>query len=170
MNGHSLNREISYLTTLVSLIWERQSWTEEDLNASNESKNYTGSGLECPEKNSTEDDEVVQPVDETEFEIEIPSANPDATLSFLKRNALDRLAEVLARFKTDQKLQKKAGPKNNDAKHVASTTMREDNASGRVIIFCSKNNGIDTADQKFLASLKKELEAISKDRVLGLLS
>jgi hypothetical protein len=75
----------------------------------------------------------------------------------LQSKVLDRLAETLARFKSDPKTRKSP-----DAKHVSSAIMilyREDE---RVKILCSKNEGLDTEDKAFLRDWKDCMEAIAK--------
>ena len=94
-------------------------------------------------------------MEDTEFEPEIAAGDPKSTLDALKRNALDRLAETLARFKSSS-AGKKA--KSLDAKHVTSVTLMEDNKNKRVVMFCSKNDGIDPVDKRFLEELARFLQ------------
>ena len=62
----------------------------------------------------------------------------------LKNKVLDRLAETLARFKSEP------GTTSVDAKHVASTMMITYESEERVKILCSKNEGLDKMDKSFL--------------------
>ncbi|KAK5110584.1 hypothetical protein LTR85_000984 [Meristemomyces frigidus] len=74
---------------------------------------------------------------------------------------LDRLAETLARFKTDR-----GKKKNLDAKHVAATLMVIDTQRQKVKIICAKNEGLDKKDETFLHEWKGCMEGISsKDEV-----
>lgn len=173
--SHPLKSEPFYLTTLISLIFagKRHPYTEEDRSWLENVKenNRPVPDLGYTEDPTTEEVEEVPLIREKEFEVELASADKEVVLNSLKRNALDRLAEILARFKTDRMAQLKGEAnetKNLDAKHVASTTMIEDKKGGRVMILCSKNNGIDSLDQEFLANLKEKLEYISKGGMLSI--
>lgn len=81
----------------------------------------------------------------------------------LRDKVLDRLAETLARFKSD--------PDGNrgfplGSKHVSSTMMIVYHQSTRVKFLCAKNEGLDqgdtTEDTDFLDSWRKCMECISK--------
>jgi len=84
-------------------------------------------------------------------------------LAALKNKVLDRLAETLARHKSDPKGQR--GPP-LDSKHVSSAMMIAYGESTRVKILCAKNEGLnqegETDDTEFLESWKKYMESISK--------
>lgn len=67
----------------------------------------------------------------------------------LYRKFLDRLAETLARFKSDPS--KKKAP---DSKHVASILMTIDKDNMKTKIFCFKNEGLDKQDEDFLERWK----------------
>ena len=75
----------------------------------------------------------------------------------LQTKVLDRLAETLARFKSDPKAKKSP-----DAKHVSSTMMIVYKGEERVKILCSKNEGLDKEDKAFLREWKYCMEAIAK--------
>jgi hypothetical protein len=84
-------------------------------------------------------------------------------LAALKDKVLDRLAETLARYKSD--------PSGNQisplaSKHVSSTMMMVGRQSTRVKFLCSKNEGLDQGDTaedtKFLDSWRQCMECISK--------
>jgi len=81
----------------------------------------------------------------------------------LRNKVLDRLAEVLARYKTDPRDKEKTGL---DARHVSSTMMAVDERSKRVKIFCSKNEGLDqegsSEDTEFLDRWKFCMEGVAK--------
>ncbi|OAA73323.1 hypothetical protein ISF_00224 [Cordyceps fumosorosea ARSEF 2679] len=97
-------------------------------------------------------DAAEESVDEIEFEE--PIDNRDENLSVIKRNFLDRLAEVLAKFKTAKRAAKSAN-RNCDAKHVTSLMMVEDPSKKTARIFCAKNEGLDEDDDYFLHKLEQ---------------
>ncbi len=78
-------------------------------------------------------------------------------LAGLRSKILDRLAETLARFKSDPK----AG-KSIDAKHVCSAMMIVNQKDERVKILCSKNEGLDKDDIDFLRDWKDCMETIAR--------
>lgn len=82
----------------------------------------------------------------------------------LQNNVLDRLAETLARYKSDCTVNK--GPI-LDPKHVSSTMMIIDEEHNKVKILCVKNKGLDqhksTEDTDFLSSWKACIERISRE-------
>lgn len=86
--------------------------------------------------------------------------NPKA----LRNRVLDRLAEILARFKSDRTTSK--GP-TRDAKHVSSTIMIVDEDHNMVKIFCAKNEGLvqdnTTDDTDFLDFWKACKERMSRN-------
>lgn len=71
----------------------------------------------------------------------------------LKNAFLDRLAETLARFKTDAPVKK-----SNDARHVSAVMMVCSENEEHVKIFCAKNEGLDKEDDDFLSRDPRELE------------
>lgn len=85
------------------------------------------------------------------------TSKSDQYLTELKDQFLDRLAEILARFKTDPKAKK-----SKDAKHVSATMMACHEAKESVKIFCAKNEGLDHEDRKFLSEWKQHMEDIAK--------
>ncbi|KAF2785723.1 hypothetical protein K505DRAFT_344417 [Melanomma pulvis-pyrius CBS 109.77] len=86
-------------------------------------------------------------------------------ISDLRNKVLDRLAETLARFKTDRRHKGLA----LDSKHVASTMMVTYGYGKKVQFICSKNEGLDQEnsysglgdDTSFLASWKRHIEFIA---------
>lgn len=88
----------------------------------------------------------------------IEKRDPKALLNKL----LDRLAEILARYKSDRKVQKGNIP---DPKHVSSTMMVVDEKHNKVKILCAKNEGLDqdnsTDDTDFLGSWNASMERIA---------
>ncbi|KAF4769344.1 hypothetical protein HAV15_008819 [Penicillium sp. str.  len=75
----------------------------------------------------------------------------------LKNQFLDRLAETLARFKTDA-----PAKMSNGAKHVSAAMMACYEDEGRVKIFCAKNEGLEKEDEDFLARWKLLMESIAR--------
>ena len=82
----------------------------------------------------------------------------------LRNKVLDRLAEILARYKSDRRVGK--GPI-LDPKHVSSTMMIVDEEHNKVKILCAKNEGLDqqnsTDDTDFLGSWKACMARISRE-------
>ena len=76
-----------------------------------------------------EDDEISSTVDEKKRDLDA-----------LRNKVLDRLAEALARYKSDPKEVK--GPI-LDPKHVSSTMMIKYDDKNKVKILCAKNEGLD---------------------------
>jgi hypothetical protein len=114
----------------------------------------TVSAVDSDFEDSAEDPEAIE-VDE--------GVNEQPSLAVLQDRVLDRLAETLARFKSD--------PGGNtpfplDPKHVSSTMMIVYPQSNRVMLLCAKNEGLDqggtTEDTDFLDSWRKCMECISK--------
>lgn len=75
----------------------------------------------------------------------------------LKNQLLDRLAETLARFKTDVQVKT-----SNDAKHVSAAMMVCYENEEHVKIFCAKNEGLDKEDNDFLIEWKLRMEGIAR--------
>ncbi|KAI0474924.1 hypothetical protein GGR56DRAFT_643744 [Xylariaceae sp. FL0804] len=132
--------EVSQLTSLLSLITDRPP-------ALNDGKgsDTTHAAVECG----------LQDVSGSDFESDL--TDPDAATILLKRSALDRLAEILARYKTDKK--HPDAKKNRDAKHVTAVVMVECSERGSVRILCAKNEGLDDIDVRFLRKLRGLLES-----------
>lgn len=155
----ALYKELSGLIALISLITQRPPDLREDPDG-----DFVPDSLFL-EKSGSSDDEEDEQVNEAEFEVEIAAGDPDASLDGLKRNALDRLAEVLARYKTTGTRKKAKGL---DARHVASVALMEDSNNKRMVIFCSKNEGLDDTDEKFLGKLADSLKSILGEGMLDL--
>lgn len=79
----------------------------------------------------------------------------------LRSKVLDRLAETLARFKSDPHSDPK-GITLRDAKHVSSAAMIVYTEQEKVKVLCSKNEGLDKEDEIFLGNWKTCMEAIAK--------
>ena len=155
-----LNKEIADLTSLLSLLFKRPPNLGERVDTLQRSNSDISPDPTIFKDNEVEADWGTAYVEETEFEDE--GASGEAALNALKRKALDRLAEALARFKTAKDPRARRNG-NRDAQHVASVVMVEDFDNGGVTIFCSKNEGLDDVDETFLRSLKVLLEMTSKN-------
>ncbi|RHZ52840.1 uncharacterized protein CDV56_106692 [Aspergillus thermomutatus] len=165
MDEHShLYEEIHDLTTLISLIFKRPPYLEDNC----ESPRACGGDVvrdSSPFDGPADgENEGIEPVDETGFEDEIATGWSEAYLATLKPSMLDRLAEMLARFKTTKNGKARGKATNSDAKHVTSVAMLEDHNHERVAIFCSKNEGLDADDERFLKGLSILLKNISGNR------
>ncbi|ORY17504.1 hypothetical protein BCR34DRAFT_474885 [Clohesyomyces aquaticus] len=107
------------------------------------------------EKSETKEDDATELEDLEEFE---DDSNQKKTLATLQDKFLDRLAEVLARFKTAPNPGK--GP-NKDAKHVCATMLAISNDDSKVRLLCAKNEGLDEIDKVFLNEWKTCLEKVA---------
>lgn len=131
MDPPRLYDEISRLIALLSLISKRFTDLGQTDDAPGSPKpDSTSSPSGQPE---VDDDEEAHP-DEVEFESEVISEEAAAD-GALKKRALDRLAEVFSRFKTDKNSQGRVNNGNLDAKHVASVALVEDLERGRATLF-----------------------------------
>ena len=106
--------------------------------------------------------------DEPENEAEIEQdrdidGQMDLDSRTLRSKFLDRLAETLARYKTDPRDTTKSGL---DARHVSSTMMVIDERLKKAKIFCSKNEGLDqeaeNEDTAFLARWRGCMEGVAR--------
>ncbi|KAL4942773.1 hypothetical protein BDV06DRAFT_235213 [Aspergillus oleicola] len=143
-----LRNEIRYLTALTSLLFKRPPEPEKPQRARGDDNNE---------------------YDEAEFEDELATPDAEEALGLLKRKALDRLAEVLAGFKTGHQQNNQKGKKTKDkttrsvdAKHVTGVVMVEN--ADCVTIVCAKNEGLDEVDEVFLHRLGGLLEGIASRR------
>ncbi|RKU48903.1 hypothetical protein DL546_008811 [Coniochaeta pulveracea] len=159
MEARLLHNEISHLTALLSLIYPGQRFPEQE--GIDDTPHLRGRDPTSFPQNVVEfGDDEGEHVDETEFECELTSIEAPAS-DALKQRALDRLAEVLARYKTNPKnVRAHTSGSNRDAKHVASVVLVEDSDPeyGYTTFVCSKNEGLDAVDMAFLAELKRYLE------------
>jgi len=155
-----LYKEIADLTTLLSLLFKRSPNLGEKVDTLQASNSDISPNPPFFKDNEVEADEGIAHVEETEFED--GRASGEVAVDALKRRALDRLAEVLARFKTAKHPRARTNG-NRDAQHVASVAMVEDFDHGGVTIFCSKNEGLDGVDETFLGNLKVLLEMTAKN-------
>lgn len=147
-----LQKDISSLTNILPLMAERAPDFE---GLDDEPRVFDVpdvSDLLCSE------DYEINPIDEAEFEVPVAPKNTKG--HDIKQRTLDRLAEVLARFKTAKgtKVQER---RNTDAKHVTSVIMLEEPGGRSVTFYCSKNEGLDDIDISFLTKLRDLLENIS---------
>jgi hypothetical protein len=106
------------------------------------------------ESGSSDDD-----LDDIE-DLTVLGTNPKSEehLAELKNPFLDRLAETLARFKSDPQ-----DRRSKDAKNVFATMMICHEKEERVEIFCTKNEGLDDEDRKFLNKWKVHMEKIARE-------
>lgn len=146
-----LQKEISNLTNILSLITKRAPDFE---GVDNEPR-----VSELPRSEDREINTEIggDHVDEAEFEVSISTKDTEG--ESIKRKALDRLAEVLARFKTAKGTQVRE-KRNADAKHVTSVIMLEEPGNKSVTFYCSKNEGLDDVDISFLRKLDDLLQNI----------
>ncbi|KAE8310655.1 hypothetical protein BDV41DRAFT_566419 [Aspergillus transmontanensis] len=148
----SLYKEIHSLTALTSLIFQRP---PDGIDYGDLSK----------EPEPGPDEELDKLPDETDFEDEVTTGDSTTALILLKQRSLDRLAEVLARFKTrktGRHGRRKKKDANLDAKHVTSVAMVEDSTLQRVTFLCAKNEGLVGEDEVFLGGLCELLTSILK--------
>lgn len=153
-----LQKDISSLTNILSLMTERAPDFEGPDNEPPVSDVPDVSNLPRSEDCEINPETAGDHIDEAEFEV--PVAPKDAEGHDIKQRTLDRLAEVLARFKT-AKATKVRERRNADAKHVASVIMLEEPGGRSVTFYCSKNEGLDDIDISFLRKLQDLLENIS---------
>ncbi|KAL1851986.1 hypothetical protein Daus18300_012410 [Diaporthe australafricana] len=145
-----LQRTICDLTNVLSLIMKRSpdlGYEDDEAPTSDSPRSIEG---------DIDPEEKEQPLDEAEFEDAV--ALGDTAAGDVKQKFLDRLAEVLARFKTAKGSGDMKKP-NSDAKHVTSVIMLEDARSKSATFLCAKNEGLDADDSAFL----EKLECLLKD-------
>ncbi|KAB8275373.1 hypothetical protein BDV30DRAFT_225129 [Aspergillus minisclerotigenes] len=155
----SLYKEIHSLTALTSLIFQRP---PDDIDYGELSNDKPSS----KEPGQGPDEELDKLPDETDFEDDVTTGHSTAALVLLKQRSLDRLAEVLARFKTRKTGRHGRGKKKDvhlDAKHVTSVAMVEDSTLQRVTFLCAKNEGLKGEDEVFLERLCELLTSILKN-------
>ncbi|KAM3499954.1 hypothetical protein MY10362_006830 [Beauveria mimosiformis] len=143
-----LQKQVSAPVGILSFITGRAA----DLCQSDEEEERAAESPFSTRKHGCELEEADESVDETEFE-----------------DALDRIAEVLARFKTAQGKAAAVEQRNQDAKHVTSL---EDASDSTATFFCAKNEGLNEDDVEFLRKLEQVYRRIaaSGKRTLFLLS
>lgn len=148
-----LQKTICDLTNVLSLIMKRAPDFEKE--------DDDQSTSQCPHSLEQDNDleDKADHLDEADFEDAI--ATGDRATGYIKQNFLDRLAEVLARFKTAKGSVPTKG--NSDAKHVASVIMLEDVKGRSATFICAKNEGLDDVDLKFLKKLESLLRNIKNN-------
>ncbi|OTA56229.1 hypothetical protein K449DRAFT_375736 [Hypoxylon sp. EC38] len=146
-----LRSEIGDLTNILALITKRGPDFEIDDDTQ---------ATKAPRFETSKADPEIEDENVGEAEFEAPIALGDVEAHTIKRNALDRLAEVLARFKT-AKGSKMRRKHELDAKHVASVIMVEESEGKSVTFLCSKNEGLDVVDMEFLRKLESLLQSIA---------
>ena len=120
---------------------------------------------EVPLAETTSVDNIVEddPGDLENVEIGSTDDGEKRDLYALRSKVLDRLAETLARYKSNPKAGKGAFL---DSKHVSSTMMIISEDESKVKILCAKNEGLDqgksTEDTDFLNAWKTCMEDMSR--------
>ena len=101
--------------------------------------------------NSNDGEDGIEELDETDD-------YDDGEIVLLVNKVLDRLAEVLSRFKSDtlSRKSKKLGPS-----HVSSILMIYPKDKRPTKILCSKNEGLDNKDEAFIKNWANCMEAIA---------
>ncbi|KAL2829415.1 hypothetical protein BDW59DRAFT_170460 [Aspergillus cavernicola] len=161
MDDHSrLYEEIRSLTSLIYLDSKRSGNSTKYRHTPPVADGKVHSNSASPDVCVIEDDDDgIEPLDETESEERFSTDNATVALTALKRQALDRLAE-----------KKRVEGANLDAKHVTSVVMvedkKEDNKEERLVILCSKNEGLDKVDEAFLRELGRLLQEASSLRAI----
>jgi hypothetical protein len=154
--GDSLHAAIC----LLALITQRPANLEEIVPESN--KKIGLFEEKAASDGNVEEDDGEEEDEENVAIVDIDDGRP-RDLSTLRSKVLDRLAEMLARYKSDPK---KRGDPALDPKHVSSTMMIVHDKQNKVKILCSKNEGLDqggsSEDTSFLNSWKKRMELISR--------
>lgn len=151
-------KAICDLTILLSLIIQR---APELLDDENEAPNADSPRLGDFDVDLERGGEHVNEAD-VEEEFEDAVGLKDTTLVDIKQRFLDRLAEVLARFKTNKGLGSKM-KRNSDAKHVTSVILVEDVKDKSATFVCAKNEGLDAVDLGFLERLESLLQDIKQN-------
>lgn len=146
------------LTVILSLIIQRApELLDEDNEAPNADSLRSG---ELDVDLEMEGEQVNEAEVEAEFEDVV--GLKDTTLADIKQRSLDRLAEVLARFKT-AKGSRSTIKRNPDAKHVTSVILVEDVKNKTGTFLCAKNEGLDAVDLSFLERLESLLKDINQN-------
>lgn len=155
-------QDLEDVICLLALITDRYA-DPESLLPSSEDQDGKNADLEDAPEMENEDlhsgsDDIVDGIEEVK-DLSTLDTDRDGQrhLAELQNKVLDRLAETLARFKTDSN--KRPSP---DAKHVSSAMMVVYKQPERVKIFCSKNEGLDEEDRNFLNKWKVCMEAVAK--------
>lgn len=123
------------------------------------------------EKHDEDDDEGLA-LDLSDLEPSLQTAVTDKldvssiNLTLLRSRFLDRLAEVLARFKRRPRKPSFGGKTSKDAiepsKHICAIYFTETWRNSSCEIVLAKNEGLDQCDLDYLANLKRILEEIAK--------
>ncbi|KAJ5425112.1 hypothetical protein N7465_000182 [Penicillium sp. CMV-2018d] len=144
----SMHQNLEDAICLLALISDRPPGLEEP------TQQTEPSGIDRELESYPNDEEFDDPEDPT-----VLGADPEHEQYRieLKNQFLDRLAETLARFKTDAHVKT-----SNDAKHVSAAMMVCYEDEGRVKILCAKNEGLEQEDEDFLARWKLLMESIAR--------
>jgi len=157
--GHGLLLQQIHLSIwLLRLLAERPENLEELV------PDHNGAFLEQDTPNDVHSEQGYPEDDFDEAEMTSSENLKERGHSTLLNKVLDRLAETLARYKTDRTTHRGLVL---DSKHVSSTLMIVDEDHSKVKILCAKNEGLEqqnsTNDTDFLASWKTCMERISRE-------
>ncbi|KAJ6782312.1 hypothetical protein PWT90_09022 [Aphanocladium album] len=144
-----LQKEICDLVRILSFITPRATDFEHDRIRTAEPP-----GRHEPEY---EPDVVDEVVDENELEDMLVPGGKE--IECIKSDALDRIAEILAKFKT-KKGTTTSNDRHRDAKHVTSVIMVENTSNRTAKFFCAKNEGLDENDGQLLQALEQLYQSI----------
>ncbi|TQV97097.1 hypothetical protein IF1G_04337 [Cordyceps javanica] len=153
-NLSDLQRDISDLVSILSFITRRVV----DLRQNDQEAEMFEEPFPLGQEHDF--DETNESLDETEFEVSVSSGEKDTNQ--IKRNALDRLAEVLARFKTG-KGTTTSDDRSRDARHVTSIIMIENMSDKSAKFLCAKNECLDGDDVEFLRTLEQLYQRIVRN-------
>jgi hypothetical protein len=144
----SADRNLEYAICLLALITKRLPGPEQAAERTETIANDENSLYDYA------DDESDDLNDATALDI---NDDPEQYRIELKNQFLDRLAEILARFKATSR--RNPG---RDAKHVSAAMMVRYETGDHVKIFCAKNEGLDQEDILFLEEWKSLMEGVAR--------
>ncbi len=98
-----------------------------------------------------------------ETDVGVPILLPNLDVVFIQHTALDRLAEVLARFKPDR-ARGTLDAQESDVKPIVHVVMLKEVNNGSVTFLCAKNEGLDSEDLGFLEMLEDVLQEIQAEQ------
>lgn len=144
----SLHQNLEDAICLLALISDRPPGLEESI------QEVETGDIDKGSQSYASDEEFADPEDPT-----VLGADPENEQYRieLKNQFLDRLAETLARFKTDVQVKR-----SDDAKHVSATMMVCYENEEHVKIICAKNEGLEKEDNEFLGRWKSHMEGIAR--------
>ncbi|KAL8995984.1 MAG: hypothetical protein Q9169_004400 [Polycauliona sp. 2 TL-2023] len=165
----TLHSDLDSAICLLALITTRPTDIDETITSIPcAESNHAGSGIDTDweptdaishEEAGEDPDGVEEP--DTSHIIDVDLAEQQ-DLSHLQDMVLDRLAETLARFKSEPK-----SPKSLDAKHVSAAMMIVDKEAQTMTITCAKNEGLDKPDSDFLSNWSDWMKRIARQGYSG---